>query len=555
VGLCNLRIPYVLAQQACKPTKDELKNQGDALSMTTEPENNTVHREEISRTASNAAIAGVGAVVTSGVNYASGILITRFVGPQGFGVFSLAYTIANLAGILSRVVARRTVLRYVALYNGLGDIRKAKGVIVFATRMTIALGLVCGLALFVSSDLLAAQVFHEPDLSVSLKIFAVIIPALAVLPTWSSALQGIQAIKSSVFVESILLPGLRLALLIVSFVLGWKLLGVLSATAIAIAVSSLASLYYLVRSFPLVTRVPIPELETREWLLFSLPLFLEVLLLFAIKGINTIILGYFNNSFDVGIYSAAIKVSLLITIPLDAINFIFAPIISEMYGKGQLDKLETMFKLVTKWVFLVSFPIFLVILGFSEPILRIFGAEFSVGAPALRILAAGYLVDSSVGSVGFMLTMAGRPRVNLANTFVLSIANIVLNIVLIPKYGVLGAAVAVATSTAAINLLRLGQVYYFLRMHPYRRDFTKPLLAGLIVLGIVWLFSLAFAYSPDEAILLRLLPALLFLPGYVLLLRAFRFSEEDKVVIDMIVQKLGPVVDSVKIIRKSGASR
>jgi O-antigen/teichoic acid export membrane protein len=517
----------------------------DVLATAAEAESTIFREEEISRAASDATIAGIGDIVTNGVNYASGIIITRCIGPEGFGVFSLAFTIANLVGILSRVGTERTVLRYVALYNGLGDTRRAKGVIAFSTRTAIALGLLCGLLLFISSNFLSAQVFHEPDLSISLKIFASIIPSLAVLLVWLGALQGFQAIRARVFVEKILLPGVRLALLIAFLLLGWKLLGVLSATATAIFLSSLVALYYLISLFPFHKRGPILKLETREWLLFSLPLLLEMLLLFAMRGVDTLILGYFRNSFEVGIYNAVLRIAPMITIPLAAVNVIFAPMISEMYGKGQLDRLEVVFKLVTKWIFLTSFPIFLVIVVFGEPVLYIFGAEFSVGAPALRILSAGYLVDASVGSVGFMLAMTGRPRVILINSVLLSIANLALNILLIPQYGILGAAIAVGTAAAAINLLRLGEVYYFLKMHPYRRDFAKPLLSGLIVLSIVWPLSLALTYQSGEAMMLQLLLVPPFILGYVVLLRAFKLSDEDETVVRMIVRKLRTVVNSV----------
>jgi len=233
----------------------------------------------------------------------------------------------------------------------------------------------------------------------------------------------------------------------------------------------------------------------------------------------------------------------MVIVPLAAVNVIFAPMISEMYGKGQLDRLEVVFKLVTKWIFLTSFPIFLLIVVFSEPILYLFGAEFSAGAPALRILSAGYLIDASVGSVGFLLTMTGRPNVNLINSIVLGIANLALIVFLTPRYGMLGTAVAVGAATAIINLARLGEVYHFLKIHPYRRDFAKPLLSGLIVLFCFLPLSLALTPKNGETMMLQLLLAPPFILGYMVLLRAFKLSDEDEVVVRMIVRKLRAIVN------------
>ena len=498
------------------------------------------YEEDTLKAAKNAGVAGLGDIIYMVLGYASAIVITRNVGLEIFGIYSLAFTVASLVGIFARLGLENGVLRYVALYNGQGDALRIKGVITFATKMTSLLGLLLGFLLFILADFLSIVIFHNPDLAKALKTFAIAMPFLAVQPVWLSAIQGLQMIKDRVYVEKIIQPGLKLILLFVFLLLGWKLLGILSAMIIATLVATLMALYYLLKDAArFYGNEGGTKLEVREWFSFSTPLFLEAILVFVMMGMDTLMLGYFRSSFEVGVYNAALKVVPLIIMPLAAFNTIFVPMISEIYGKGELDKLEALFKIVTKWIFSLSFPIFLLIIIFSRPILSIFGVEFAVGSSALMILALGQLVDAAVGSVGYMLMMTGRPQMNLLNSALMSIMNIALNYTLIPHYGIVGAAIATGTSVAVINLLRLGEVYYFLKIHPYRLDLGKPIASSLAASAAIYLFVKVFDHRLTDSMrfpYLLLIP--LFFVVYFALLYLFKLSDEDRVVISIIRRKL-----------------
>ena len=190
----------------------------------------------------------------------------------------------------------------------------------------------------------------------------------------------------------------------------------------------------------------------------------------------------------VGIYGVIKRLSPLIALPLGAFNSIFAPLISDLYARKELSELEEQFKTVAKWAFMTSLPIYLGFIFYSKEILNIFDPVFMTGSLAMIIYCTGQMANSASGSVGLMLMMTGRPHINLVNSVLLLVMNVLLNYFLIPKYGIIGCALAGASCVLAIQILRLGEVWYFLRMHPYRIDFLKPILgciASVVVLSVI----------------------------------------------------------------------
>jgi O-antigen/teichoic acid export membrane protein len=249
-------------------------------------------------------------------------------------------------------------------------------------------------------------------------------------------------------------------------------------------------------------------------------------------------LGYFATSKDVGIYGAVDRVIPLINLPLISLNSIFPPMISELYGKKDFVKIESLYKVETKWAISLGLPFFLVLSIFARPIMSIFGAGFAEGAIALIILSAAQMIIVTAGSQGQVLMMTGNQNLTLINNAFFAFTNIVLNYFLIPRYGILGAAVAGLICTATIILIEVGQVYYLFRMHPFRSDLVKPLAAGVVVsLLTLLLFRFELINLSRVNIFLLGLLVVLFIGLYFLLLIIFKLSDEDKMVIDAIFRR------------------
>jgi O-antigen/teichoic acid export membrane protein len=267
---------------------------------------------------------------------------------------------------------------------------------------------------------------------------------------------------------------------------------------------------------------------------FSIPLLFVNILNFFLNRADVLMLGYFKAASEVGIYSIAFRIALLVQFPLDIFARIFGPMMSEFYGRNEIQKGEELFKMVTKWVVSLSIPIFVTVLLFASPILSVFGPQFVVGSSAVAFLGFAQLINCGVGHAGLLIIMAGYPWINLINSLILLCCNVVLSYLLIPTYGLFGAAIATGASVIAINIIRLVEVYSLLRLHPYSIRFVKPLVAG----AISFLFTVLVRDLLGEVHKIILVGEVLgSISLYGAILWVLKMDDEDKLVFDLILKR------------------
>jgi O-antigen/teichoic acid export membrane protein len=445
----------------------------------------------LSRILKDTGVAGLGEIFFISVTYATTFLISRSLGAEGVGIYAQAMLVTTFVSLLARLGLDVGVLRFIPLYLVKKDGGYVRGVMLTASGLVLVTSLALGGGVFVAADLLANLVFKEPRLTPVLRVFALAIPLLALSAVWLNGIQAFKRTDYRVYISKIVAPLVSLTTLGVFFGLGLYWNGVLVSTVLtALVGAGLAYfVYYRLQGTILSTKDEEPKFATREWLVFSYPLFFSRLLAFASARATILMLGYFQTSADVGVYEIASRVAFLIQMPLDISSFIFAPIIGEMYAKGDRTRLQELFQTVTKWIFAVSLLIFLMVVLLAQPILAFFGPEFVIGVSVLYILAIGHLINVSTGAVGWMLIMSGHSKVHLFNYVLLVLLTLVLSLYLIPSYGIIGAAIVVAVAEVVVNVVRLVEVFYLLKIHPYRWDFLKPIMAGLMTLGVVYLLQ------------------------------------------------------------------
>lgn len=497
--------------------------------------NDINYSSDISKIAKNAGITGAGEIVFNILVYGTNILITRTVGPAIFGVFSLANILTNIAQIFASSGPAHGLLRFVAYYKGRGDIPRLKGAIIFGTKVAIYMSFFFAVTVFFLADFIAVKFFHNPEVSIAIKILIISLPFLTIGNIWLECIQSFQVIKYQVYTKKLFQPAIRLTLIAVLFLFGLKLAGILIATIISTVAGFFFALHYLIKIFPFHKKLVSPVYERREIVHFSLPISLTRLIVIITLYIDSLMLGYFQSVTDVGIYWAVVKVALLIELPLISFNTILGPMISEFFGKHKMAIVESLFKVATKWTFSLSLPVFLVFILFAKPIMGFFGHDFEVGALALIIYGAGELINAVTGASGMIIMMTGRPKINLLNSIAFGICIIMLNYFLIPKYGIIGAAAATGFAIVIINILKLLEVYLILRIHPYKLDYWKPIMAGLLSLLIVTLIK---GNLQELSLSMIILFLLLFFASYGLFLYLFKFEEEDRYILQLTWQKL-----------------
>ncbi len=487
--------------------------------------------------ARGAGIVFAGTLLGSGLRYLFQIAIARTLGAQAFGAFSLGFTIFRWIGIIAEMGLLSGVVRYVARFQAEEDAARVKGTMVLALRLVFLSSSGMALLLFLLAGPVAQDVFHEPELVGVLRWFALAVPFTTPATVMLYSIQGFKIMEYTIIVKEIFAPLGRLLLLLLLFSLGGALFAAVATYPLVAALATGLGYHFLRKTFPpLSDRTLRPVYEAKEILSFSSPLLLVQVLTFANLWMDPAFLGYFRTSQEVGIYSAAQRTAFLSTLIMLSFNTIFAPVISTLYTEKRFDELGHHFRSITKWTFTVNLPICLAMILFAEPIMGIFGTQFAPGTASLRILGLGWLTISATGPANPTIAMSGRSKLNLLNVLITFTLHVVLNLLLIPPNGILGAAWATTLSVTIGSVIACLEVYILLRIHPYRLDFLKPIAAGLVSAGVVFLLG-EYALSGRGLLALIALAAVLALV-YLGILLLLGMDKEDKIVLGKLKETL-----------------
>jgi O-antigen/teichoic acid export membrane protein len=328
----------------------------------------------------------------------------------------------------------------------------------------------------VSSDWISDHAFDDPRLLTPLRVIALTLPVMTVTDAALGATKGFKTMRPFAFIKLVLEPIMRVVLTVALVAGGLDIEGAMVALLISnLAAAALASTA-LRRLMPPLESPPVYRL--RGVFGFSMASWLASLSTSGLLWADTILLGLYLPSGEVGVYNVATRLVVLASFVMLPINSSLAPRIADLYQRGKTETLRRAYAAATAWIVRLSLPAFVVIIVFPEELLSFFGPGFVSGATVTVLLAAGKFVDAATGPCALMLNMSGRPTLNMANNIIGLILNVILNIALIPRYGIVGSAVAWAVVLVLMNIARITQVYVTMDMLPYGEGTAKALLAG-----------------------------------------------------------------------------
>jgi O-antigen/teichoic acid export membrane protein len=430
---------------------------------------------------------------------ASTILLSRLLGTAGLGQFRLGSVVVQLLTVFCLLGLDRGLLRYLPVLETQGG-SGGRTLLARSSRVVIAISLALSVALLLGAPALATYYFHSPGMTNVLRVFSLQVPVLVLLRFLSGAVTAAKRVDFASKITNILSPGIFLALLAPIGFVHQGLYGPIAARILAQLAAVLCLVLFLMRRYPKVPKVePVADNIFRDYLRLSMPLFFIGISYQLLNQMDTIMLGHFASEGDVGIYSIAVKVSSFVVIGLEIMLPIVAPLFSQFSETRDNELTEALFRTVTKWLCYSALIMFACIAIFRVELLHLFGKGFTAGATALLILAVGYLVCAATGPTGILLTMTGKQKWELANTISMVIFNFLLNLVLIPAMGLIGAAIATAVSIAIINGLKLVQVYMLFGLRAHNLKYLKGVFAigGAGLIGYLvrsWLTNAG--YSP-----------------------------------------------------------
>lgn len=407
-------------------------------------------------------------------------VLARAMGAEDYGIYNIAVSMAFVFSGIADFGLTSAMERFIPVFRKRDDPSGVRGTLQLGVGITLLGALGFGVAMLALSPVMATRLFDEPELEGLFRLFALIVPVLALTNILSAIARGYKRMDHSAFAYDFVQPLVRMVLVVV---FAFVALDPVVASLI-FGVSYLAALLVLVRLVRRESRnstaPAAPRRDTRDVTLFALPFWFTSLMTKIRRNIQALLLGAFDTATSVGVFSLASSANLIGRVSNLAISTSMRPVLAELFEADDRAEMDRIYKATTRWTLTLNLPTFVIMVVFAEPILALFGDSFVVGATALVILAASELANAITGTCGAIVDMSGRGRMKVANKAVMIALLVGGNLVLIPPLGVNGAAYAVLGANLVINLIRLVEVRWFARMQPYDLRILRPLAAGLV---------------------------------------------------------------------------
>ncbi|KXK27952.1 MAG: hypothetical protein UZ01_02923 [Candidatus Brocadia sinica] len=505
--------------------------------------------KDIKKAAKGAGLSFIGSAIGRCLFFVSQIIIARFFSAEVFGLFILGQTVLRITELIARLGLNTGAMMFVSIYRK-DDPGRVKGVLISSCLISFISGIAMGGVVYFFAGNISEFGFHNLALTGIIQGFAPCVPFMATMTVIATALQGFHTTKYTVYIREIIQPSTNIAFVMFFIQLGLGIFWVTIAFLISHVIAFLVGFCFLARQFPEIKRRVIkPVYETKKLFSYSVPLLFSGFLQFLILWTNTIMLGYMKTSTDVGLYRAASQIPIFLTLILTASNSIYAPSVADMHYRGQVDRMDKIFQSTTRWVFLLTLPITLILTFSAREVMTIFGHDYiEAGTSVLIILVIAQFINCATGGVAFTLAMTGKQHVEMINSLVMVAINIALNYFLIPTYGCLGAAIATGITIAVINFVRLVEVYILCKIQPYNMGYIQGMVCGALA-GIALYFLDTYVlideyllinnYLLNHPVFIRLVSnslvvAIIFVVGFIIK----GIEDNDRLIFHTVMRKL-----------------
>jgi O-antigen/teichoic acid export membrane protein len=446
----------------------------------------TAAARDINRMGRGGGLNLVGAVCNQLALFGVISLLARL-GEHDVGRYASCYALLALLGLLSLAGFRSALTRFVAMHVADGDAARLRGTLRLGLGLTVLASVVIG-GLLAAVAPWVARTLGDPSMATGVQLVALSLPAVTFSDAALAATQGWRTQRPFTLIGRIFEPGLRLALTAGALAMGLGFEGAMwSVVAAAWAAAVLAglALHRQLRGTPR----PDAVYEIREIFGFSMVSWFSALAATGLIWVGTLILGAMQGQGEVGSFNVATRLVMLAVFVMAPINAAFTPHMAHLFHTGQVEASSRAYGSATRWILTLSMPAFILLIAFPTQLLGYFGPEYRSAAAVTVVLALGQLVSAAAGPCGTVLNMSGRVRLTMVDNVAALVLNVVLNVLLIPRYGIVGAAVAWSASLVVANVAKVLQARYVVGVTATGASLGRVLLASVPAAGAAALLT------------------------------------------------------------------
>jgi O-antigen/teichoic acid export membrane protein len=392
--------------------------------------------------------------------------LARLLGEEGYGLYTWVISIMGMLMIPATLGMDRLLVKEIAALTANDEWGLARGIYSWAHRLLLGLSVV--VCLGAGAAVWAIDGFSVTDRVVLFWLALPLVVLGAMTALRQGGLNGFHHVVQAQAPAMLVRPGVMVVLLAAGLAIyAWNPLDdkpdttpqvamALQVAATAVALAAAVLLFRRLR--PRQFHQARPEFRRRAWLAMALPVTGIGGALYINAYADTLLIGFFRPKEEVGIYYMASRFAELTTLVLIGYNLVLAPTFSNLFARGRSEELQAMVTRNSRIMLLLSLPLAAGIIVAGPWLLGILGEAFKAGQTPLTILAVAQLFSVFAGPAGVLLITSGRERAAMVGTLVGALVNVIGNLILIPAYGINGAAVASALSLITWNAVNVAQL-------------------------------------------------------------------------------------------------
>ena len=384
-----------------------------------------------------------------------------------YGIFTYVFSWVFFFGSLSTLGMEGVLLRETAKYHGNNQAGAIRGILQFAKRLNLIATLFIVLVFIIVIQYIIPRLsaFENPMIPSALLIAIFALPFFSQILLRQTVCISLKKIEYGFLPDKVIRPLIFLCLLFIAnqWFGNYSLYRAVMLNLVSFVFTFFVATYFLKKTFS--TKDNPEHTDKKNWIKLGTTFFF----LYLIGSINAradiLMLGMFGFTEKVGIYNIAVRFAQMLILPFILSNNIIAPYVAQLF-EHKKSELLILIKRVIRIVFLLGTIGFILYFFFGKWILSFFGVEFIEGYHVLLLLSCGQLVNLFLGPVGIILTMSQYENLALKGMVGSAVINIVLNMVLIPIYGMHGAAIATFAGMVYWNIILFILVYKKLGLNP-----------------------------------------------------------------------------------------
>ncbi|MFD1588587.1 oligosaccharide flippase family protein [Halorientalis brevis] len=467
------------------------------------------------------------------IAFVAQVVAANYLSVADFGGLTAGTALLDLGAIVGGLGLASGLTRYLPRV----DEAEKRMLVLASVGMALVTSTLLGAAVALNASFIASTVFGNPNVTVSIRVFGAAIPFATLLNVAVGGIRGQERSTYWVFVKNIVHPIVRITLVVGAVLYGLGQAGLAGAYAVPYAVSALIGLVLLHRTLPR-SRAPLNRDRVEAVTRYSLPFTVSEISGFIYRSIDIFLILYYIGDAATGIYGVAYAAVSFMGVFSTAFNFLATPIASRLENDAAVDDAMEMFRAVVRWLIVASVCA-LVPLGVfaTDFIVNIYGSKYADGGIVLTVLAVGFAAKNVLSINNSILEAVGRSKILSFNSALAAVTNLALNVVLIPRFGIIGAALATTASFLLRDGLAAVQVYLALGETPLVWQATRPIALAVPILVVVW--QVVSPATPSTLLWLIAVTGLTALVYAVTVLLTFGLSETETMILRSAEEQYG----------------